>query len=322
MIVTYSSSIDCMLELVGKSRSIAETLGFKVASIVMGLNVSDLADNISLYSDIVYLVDNPVLEHATPDVQSTVLHSILEKVKPELVLLGGLKEDKEVAARLSAKMNVGCVSECIDVEVEQQSKKTLFKRLVYGGIAIAIESISSKPQVVSVRRGVFEKAKPLAVKGEVVRLDIPIQKSRIEVVEVRSKEARGVDIESAEVVVVGGRGFRRREDFKLLEDLKEALNGVVGCTRPVAADLKWFTEWVGLSGHMVKPKLYIGVGVSGAIQHIAGIKDSKIVVAVNNDPNAPIFNACDYGIVGDLYEVLPELIREIKALKESTYKGS
>jgi electron transfer flavoprotein alpha subunit len=95
---------------------------------------------------------------------------------------------------------------------------------------------------------------------------------------------------------------------------------VVGCTRPVAADLKWFTEWVGLSGHMVKPKLYIGVGVSGAIQHIAGIKDSKIVVAVNNDPNAPIFNACDYGIVGDLYEVLPELIREIKALKESTYK--
>ncbi|MEM2541479.1 MAG: electron transfer flavoprotein subunit alpha/FixB family protein [Candidatus Methanomethylicia archaeon] len=315
MIVTYSNSRECILELISKSRNIANTLGLKIASIVMGLNVSDLANSLSAYSDIVYIVDNPILKHATPDVQSSVLHSILENVKPELILLGGLKEDKEIAARLSAKMNTGCVSECIDIEVEKQSRRILFKRLVYGGIAIAIESINSKPQVASVRKGVFEKASPLAVKGEVIKLDVSIPKPRLELIEVKGKEVKGVDFESAEVVIVGGRGVRRREDFKLLEELKEVLNGVVGCTRPVAADLKWFTEWIGLSGHMVKPKLYIGIGVSGAIQHIAGIKDSKIVVAVNNDPNAPIFNACDYGIVGDLYEVLPELIKEIKILK-------
>jgi len=315
VIVTYSNSRECILELISKSRNIANTLGLKIASIVMGLNVSDLANSLSAYSDIVYIVDNPILKHATPDVQSSVLHSILENVKPELILLGGLKEDKEIAARLSAKMNTGCVSECIDIEVEKQSRRILFKRLVYGGIAIAIESINSKPQVASVRKGVFEKASPLAVKGEVIKLDVSIPKPRLELIEVKGKEAKGVDFESAEVVIVGGRGVRRREDFKLLEELKEVLNGVVGCTRPVAADLKWFTEWIGLSGHIVKPKLYIGIGVSGAIQHIAGIKDSKIVVAVNNDPNAPIFNACDYGIVGDLYEVLPELIKEIKILK-------
>lgn len=315
MILTYSSSMDCMLELIGKSRSIANTLGLKVVSVVIGLNALELANSVSGYSDTVYVVDNPGLKHATPDIQSNILHSILEKVKPELVLIGGLKRDREVAARLSARMNVGCVSECIDVEVDQESKTILFKRLVYGGIAIATESIKSKPKIASVRRGVFEKATPLPVKGEVVKLDVAIPPSKLEVVEVRSKEVKGVDLESAEVVIVGGRGIRRKEDFKLLEDLKEALNGVVGCTRPIAADLKWFTEWVGLSGHMVKPKLYIGVGVSGAIQHIAGIKDSKIVVAINNDPNAPIFNACDYGIVGDLYEVLPEFIKEIKPYK-------
>ena len=318
MIVTYSNSRECMLELIGKSRSIADTLGLKVASIVTGLNVSELANIFSTYSDIVYVVDNPILKHTTPDVQLNILHSIVENIKPELILLGGLKEDKEVAARLSARMNVGCVSECIDVEVEKQSGKVLFKRLVYGGIAVAIESLNSKPQIASVRKGVFEKASPLAVKGEVIKLDIPTPKPGLELLEVKSKEAKEVNPEGAEVVIVGGRGIKKREDFKLLEGLKEVLNGVVGCTRPVAADLKWFTEWIGLSGHMIKPKLYIGIGVSGAIQHIAGIKDSKIVVAVNNDPNAPIFNTCDYGIVGDLYEVLPELIKEIKTLKTHT----
>ncbi|MEM2305918.1 MAG: hypothetical protein QXK51_11305, partial [Candidatus Methanomethylicia archaeon] len=123
MIVTYSNSRECILELISKSRNIANTLGLKIASIVMGLNVSDLANSLSAYSDIVYIVDNPILKHATPDVQSSVLHSILENVKPELILLGGLKEDKEIAARLSAKMNTGCVSECIDIEVEKQSRR-------------------------------------------------------------------------------------------------------------------------------------------------------------------------------------------------------
>ena len=135
------------------------------------------------------------------------------------------------------------------------------------------------------------------------------------IVEVKKKEI-GVKLEEAEVVVVAGRGVKKKEDLAMLEELAKLLGGVVGCTRPLAADLKWFPIWVGMSGVTIKPKLYIGVGVSGQVQHVAGIRDSKVIVAINIDPNAPIFEHVDYGIVGDLYKVVPKLIEELKKVKK------
>jgi electron transfer flavoprotein alpha subunit len=124
------------------------------------------------------------------------------------------------------------------------------------------------------------------------------------------------DLESAEVIVSGGRGLRKKEDFALLRELAEVLGGEVGCTRPIAVDNKWFADWVGLSGHKVKPKLYIACGISGAVQQLAGIRDSKLIIAINNDPEAPIFEAADYGVVGDLYEVVPALTARLREAKK------
>jgi electron transfer flavoprotein alpha subunit len=158
----------------------------------------------------------------------------------------------------------------------------------------------------------FEKPKPKNHSGQLVKLDFKIEESRTEIVETKPLETSNVKIEDANVIISCGRGLGKKEDRALLDELATVLCGQVGCSRPLAEDRKWFTEWVGLSGHKVKPKLYIACGISGVIQHVAGIRDAKVIVAINKDEQAPIFEVADYGVIGNLYEILPALKEALK----------
>jgi electron transfer flavoprotein alpha subunit len=186
------------------------------------------------------------------------------------------------------------------------------ERITYGGNAVAKIGFKAKPQIATVPARAFEKAEPKDREGQVVKLDVKVEEPKTEVVETKPLETSSVRIEDASVIVSCGRGLGKKEDRVLLDELAMLLCGQVGCSRPLAEDRKWFGEWVGLSGHKVKPKLYIACGISGVIQHVAGIRDAKVIVAVNKDESAPIFEVADYGVVGDLYEILPALKEALK----------
>ncbi|MCK4320766.1 electron transfer flavoprotein subunit alpha/FixB family protein, partial [Candidatus Bathyarchaeota archaeon] len=192
--------------------------------------------------------------------------------------------------------------------------RLIMSRMVYGGNAIATEVCRVKPQIATVPPRVFEKLELKERKGEVVEADVELEEPRTEVVETREIEAAKVKVEEAKVIVSGGRGVEKKEDFEILEELAEILGGQVGNSRPLAEDRKWFTEWIGLSGHKVRPSLYVACGISGVIQHVAGIRDSQVIVAINKDAEAPIFEVADYVVVGDLYEVVPALSGALRKL--------
>jgi electron transfer flavoprotein alpha subunit len=241
--------------------------------------------------------------------------ALLEAVKEsgaETVLIGATKRGKEIAPRIAAALGVGCMTECSNVEYVDD--KIVIERLTYGGSTIAKETCTSKPTIISVPPKSFDKLEPQKRTGEVKKLVFEAPEAKVKVLERREKHKGDQDLENADIIVSAGRGFKNKDDLKMLKDLADALGGAaMGCTRPISADLGWMDDWVGISGKKVKPNLYITCGISGQIQHIAGIRDSKIIVSINNDENAGIMGASDYSIVGDLYEVIPALV---KALKE------
>ncbi len=188
--------------------------------------------------------------------------------------------------------------------------------MVFSGNGVAVEKFISKPAVVTVPSKAYDPLpRDEGRSGEIVNKEIAPGTYGSRIIKVDPMQSEGVNVEDAEKIVSCGRGFKNRADIKLIEELASALKGyTVGCSRPIAADLKWLSEdhWIGLSGHKVKPKLYVACGISGQVQHVAGMRDSGIIVAINKDANAPIFKVADYGIVGDLYQVIPKLINAIK----------
>lgn len=310
---TYSEDLGLALELLGKGRQLASGLGAELAAVALGSGAEARAEELAQYgADKVYFVDHPNLATPTAEAYASALAALVNRYRPEALLIGATKRGNELAARLAALLNVGCVTNCIGIDVDAGARALLFSRLAYGGTAVSTIRCKERPQIATVPPRTFERAARAAKRGEVVKVDVEVEEPRVRVLELRRKEFRGARLEEAEVVIVAGRGVRRREDVAMLEELAGLLGGVVGYTRPLAFDLKWASQWVGMSGVTIKPKLYIGVGVSGAIQHVAGIRDSKVIVAINTDAEAPIFKAADYGIVGDLYAVVPELIKRIK----------
>jgi electron transfer flavoprotein alpha subunit len=190
------------------------------------------------------------------------------------------------------------------------------ERIVYSGNGVAVERFTSKPAIVTVPAKTYDPlpADPSRT-GEIVTKEIAPKAYGSKIIKVEKMASEGANVEDAQIIVSCGRGFKNKGDIKMIEDLANALKGyTLGCSRPIAADLKWLSEdhWIGLSGHKVKPKLYVACGISGQIQHVAGMRDSGIIVAINKDANAPIFKVADYGIVGDLYQVIPKLVDAIK----------
>jgi len=308
----FSENKDLMLELLGKGKELAENLKTELAAILLGHNVKDKATELFGYgANKVYLIDNPLLEKPLAEPYVSALTNLANQYKPDILLVGSTRKGKELASRTATRLETGCVPDCTYLSIDA-NKRLLMGRVVYGGNAVATHFCRTKPQIATVPQRVFEKPLYKERKGEVVKFDVKLEEPKTEIVDVKKIEAAKVKIEEAKTVVAGGRGLDKKEDFAILDELAKILGGQVAYTRPLCEDRKWFTDWVGLSGHYIKPALYIGCGISGVIQHVAGIRDSQIIVAINKDPEAPIFEIADYKIVGDLYEIIPALAEALK----------
>lgn len=304
------------LEMIGKGAEIAQALGGIVNVVVMGSGVSPLADTVGHYGvQRVYLADDPALENYTPEGYTKVLTDLIKESDPAVVLLAASTRGKDLAPRVAARLAAGLASDCTGLEV--QEGRLLFTRPIYAGKAAAKVVEETRPQMATVRPNIFPAAQIDASSvAEVVNLSVDTGDIRAKVIELLKEAGERVELTEAEIVVSGGRGMKGPENFALLEELAKVLGAAVGASR-AAVDAGWrdHSYQVGQTGKVVTPTLYIACGISGAIQHLAGMKTSKYIVAINKDPEAPIFKVADYGIVGDLFKVVPILAEEFKKMK-------
>jgi electron transfer flavoprotein alpha subunit len=308
----FSENWNLMLEILGKGREIADKLETGLTAIVIGHEIQQKAEEAVNYgADTIYIVDNPLLENFQAERYVGALTSLALQYKPEVFLLGSTKDGKALAARLATRLNTGCVTDCLQIEVTS-GKRLTARKMVYGGNALATITWKAKPQIATIPPRVFEKPELKERNGQIIRVEPQLEEPKTERLEVKPIETSRVKLEESQIIVACGRGFEKKEDLTLAEELAEVLNAQISCSRPLAEDRRWFSEWIGLSGHKVKPKLYIALGISGVIQHIAGIRDSKVIVAINKDENAPIFEMADYAVAGDIYTIVPTLTQALK----------
>lgn len=314
MVLVYSDDKKLTFELLNKGKEIGKNLGKKVTAVIIGKSNDAVAkEYICQGADKVLILETNI-DTFKAEEYSNLLEKAIKEFGIETIIIGSNKNGKELASRLAGRLNAGCIIDCINLYVKD--KKLTAERVVYSGNAIAVEQFNSKPEIVTIPSKVFDPlSKDSKHTGEIVKKKFDVEKYSSKILRIQEIQTGGVNVEDAEIIVSCGRGFKNKNDIKLVEELAKVLKGkTVGCSRPIAADLKWLSEdhWIGLSGHKVKPKLYIAAGISGQIQHIAGMRDSGIIVAINKDPEALIFKSADYGIVGDLYEVIPKFTNAIK----------
>jgi electron transfer flavoprotein alpha subunit len=313
MVLVYSDEAKLICELLSKARELAEEKKEKCTAVCIG-NCGDPKEFISYGADEVIVVKTPH-EKFKAEEYTDILTTIIKENGSQIILIGSNKNGKELAPRLAARCETGCITDCINVYLKNDS--IFAERMVYSGNGIAVEQFTSTPEIVTIPPKQFEPLSEDANrKGDIITKKVDVEPTRSSIVSVKELKSESVNVEEAEIIVSCGRGFKSKDDIKLVSELAEVLKGkTVGCSRPIAADLKWLSEdhWIGLSGHKVKPKLYIAAGISGQIQHIAGMRDSGIIVAINKDPEALIFKSADYGIVGDLYQIIPKLTDAIKS---------
>jgi electron transfer flavoprotein alpha subunit len=304
-------------ELVGAGKPLAEALGGSVSVAVAGSEVSAAAERIGKCGVAkVYTVQDGALAHYSPDGYSLALEAVVKEADPAVVLLAASALGKDLGPALAARLGAGIISDAVEASVAEGN--LIAVRPVYAGKTRIKVQPASLPVVLSLRPNVFEPAGEgdAAADQGAVAVDLGGDRIRAVVDEVLAPEVRTVDLTEADTIVSGGRGMKGPENFHLVEELAEALGGVVGASRAVV-DAGWrpHSEQVGQTGKTVSPKLYVACGISGAIQHLAGMASSKCIVAINKDPEAPIFKVADYGLVGDVMEVLPKLTEAVQAKK-------
>jgi electron transfer flavoprotein alpha subunit len=311
-VMVYSEDRELMLQLLSKGRELADKLGAELCALLIGSGSAGADELVEYGADKVHIVDDPGLSQFGVEPYRKAVLEAVKTASPSIFLLGATKRGKELAARVAAALDTGCMTECIQLDVDEQGRLTA-ERLTYGGSTIATQVSHRKPHIATVPARTFKKLEPSTRTGEVIRLDVDLPLSRVNVVERKEMSKGDLGLEEAPIIVSAGRGFKERDDLNLLEELAEVLGARIGCTRPIAADMGWMEEWIGISGHKVAPKLYVACGVSGTIQHAAGMRDSQMIVSINKDEGANIHELSDYSVVGDLYTVLPALT---KALRE------
>ena len=317
-------------ELLGKAKDLAKDLNTEVTAMLLGSGIKGLADQLAEYgADKVIVVDDPELKDYRTEPYAHALASIINKYKPEIVLVGATAIGRDLGPRVSARVATGLTADCTVLEIgdvplqavpgqEQLHNQLLMTRPAFGGNTIAtIACPYNRPQMATVRAGVMQKIDPVKGAKAVVEEFNPgftPDNKYVEILDIVKSVVDTVDIMDAKILVSGGRGVGSPENFKILEDLAEVLGGTVSCSRAVV-DSGWKPRdlQVGQTGKTVRPNVYFAIGISGAIQHVAGMEESDIIIAINKDADAPIFDVADYGIVGDLNKIVPKLTEALKA---------
>ena len=314
----------------GKAKDLAKDLNTDVTAVLLGSGVKELADQLAEYgADKVIVVDDPELKDYRTEPYAHALSSVINKYKPEIMLVGATAIGRDLGPRVSARVATGLTADCTVLEIgdfplqavpgqEQLHNQLLMTRPAFGGNTIAtIACPYNRPQMATVRAGVMQKIDPIkGAKANVEEFNpgFTPDNKYVEILDIVKSVAETVDIMDAKILVSGGRGVGSPENFKILEDLAEVLGGTVSCSRAVV-DSGWKPKdlQVGQTGKTVRPNVYFAIGISGAIQHVAGMEESDIIVAINKDADAPIFDVADYGVVGDLNKIVPKLTEALKA---------
>lgn len=306
-------------ELLGKAKELAAALNTDVTAVLLGSGVEVLADELAVYgADKVILIDDPALEIYTTEPYTAAMNAVIEKYKPEIVLYGATAIGRDFAPRISARVHTGLTADCTKLEVDEETKNLLMTRPAFGGnIMATIKCPDHRPQMATVRPGVMQKIKPIAgAKANVEKLDIAFTKDNnyVEVLDIIKAVHDKIDITEAKILISGGRGVGSSENFQILKDCAAVLGAQISASR-ACVDAGWVEKdiQVGQTGKTVRPNLYIACGISGAIQHLSGMEESDIIIAINKDETAPIFDVADVGIVGDFSKVLPIFTEKIKA---------
>lgn len=303
-------------ELLGKGRDLADKLRKKLCAVLLGYNLEEKAKELVYYgADRVYLFDDPSLKEFDVVLYKHNIVNLVRELRPDIFLIGATRIGRSLAPRIAAALKTGLTADCVDLNVDDEGNLVQIRPAFSGNIMAQIKT-RTRPQMATVR---YRMMKPMGRdpnrRGEVIlkKVDIPSDTG----IKVLSKaSAGGINISEADVIVAVGRGLKSPEDLKLIEELATLLGGVVGASRPLV-DAGWINRehQVGFSGNTVKPKIYIALGISGSPQHLFGMRDSEVIIAVNKDPSAPIMSVSDYYVIGDLYEIIPPLINEIKKVK-------
>lgn len=335
-VFVYAQQVDneissIALELLGKANELAKDLNTDVTAVLIGSGVAGLVDTLAEYgADKVIVVDDPELKDYRTEPYTHALASVINEYKPDIMLVGATAIGRDLGPRVSARVKTGLTADCTVLEIgnfpinavpgkedQQKHNQLLMTRPAFGGNTIAtIACPDNRPQMATVRPGVMQKiAKIEGAKANVEEFNpgFTPDNKYVEIMEVVKSVSETVDIMDAKILVSGGRGVGSAENFKILEDLAEALGGEVSCSRAVV-DNGWKPKdlQVGQTGKTVRPQVYFAIGISGAIQHVAGMEESDLIIAINKDETAPIFDVADYGIVGDLNKIVPELTKQIK----------
>ena len=334
-VFVFAQQVDNVLdgvafELLGKGKELAKDLNTEVTAVLIGSGVKELADQLAEYgADRVIVVDDPQLKDYRTEPYAHALASVINEYKPEIMLVGATAIGRDLGPTVSARVKTGLTADCTMLEIgdfplnaapgqEQQHNQLLMTRPAFGGNTIAtIACPYNRPQMATVRPGVMQKIAPIAgAKANVVEYNPGFTPNDryVEILNIVKAVKNTANIMDAKILVSGGRGVGSKENFKLLEDPAEVLGGTVSCSRAVVEN-GWLPVdlQVGQTGKTVRPQIYFAIGISGAIQHVAGMEDSDLIVAINKDEDAPIFDVADYGLVGDLNKIVPALTTALKA---------
>jgi electron transfer flavoprotein alpha subunit len=309
-ILVFSETNQGVFELLTKGRELSKAFNMELSALAIGKKAESLQPFFEHGAQKVLLIPHDgVLD---TDAYTHALSEVAKENGPDIVLIRSTRVGKELAGRVAQRLQAGCITDALNLTVKDS--QLVVDRYAFGGNTISSEVITTKKKIISVMPGAFEaQHAPVQVKIETLNVAFPT--SRVELLERKKKEGESVNIESAEALVCVGKGISAKEDIPMIRDLCAALKAELGCTRALSSDYHWISEdrMVGISGKRCKPKLHVSIGISGQIQHTVGIMSSKLIIAINKDKEAPIFKMADYGIVGDLYQVVPKLTQRIKS---------
>jgi electron transfer flavoprotein alpha subunit len=312
-ILVCSEKTGVLCEMLAKAREKADALSWTVSALLLAKEGFDAASFAAAGADVIYQIDTDLLPVGDGEAGTTFVSGVINQVQPTLILMGATKYGMEVAPRAAERVQGAYVASAVDFDIDASTHAVTARCTLYTGLGLGTVQLKPRTTILTVAPGTFEASTAAERSARIEPVVVSAGQSRLQIVEYKPKAVSGARVEEAKAIVDVGQGVKQKEDLQMIHTLADQLGGLVTCTRPVSSDRDWFPEWLGLSGKKVSPELCVMIGVSGAVQHIVGVRDSRVTVAVNNDENAGVFLESDYGVVADLYLFVPALLDRLKA---------